>query len=716
MTRKSARLQSKRKADTQINLQTTGAAEPPQKRIKSSEFQDSDEEGFEDQQVSEPSSHDATESTSSSRKKTRVSSNSSKKKAMKLVPVDERFKKVRGRLGLLHKLVTEIPLDVIFEIFAHLRPLDILRLSRTSQDLYKLLTSRSSEHVWRNARLNVEGLPPLPTDLNEIQYAKLMFDTICQVCGNHCYTVFWDCRVRCCKKCVHEVLLPEHMLHREHCRTMPQSSDFYRYIVYVPHDRTRVKRGMEELFLSSTFKSISDDYRKSVKVLNDAGERVTDAQKLAAWKLPMNTKRTEHQHYTRLCEQWSKGQRDSREDELREIRQQRRSQIEDRLIELGWGPELECLRQENASDNFWNHKLIRQSKLLTDRLWDQITPTIFELLQPVRDRRLRVERVNALKPRYEALKRCYDIYIFQQKNLKKSGFPPFGDVIESHIGYDIIFNTPYEQTLSEDAFDEELKKLPNFIDDWNKRKTQDLVEIVQKDIPEATVDTLGLAKTVFVCETCKDFLWYPEVFQHCCYPRRRADWETREYVPSNLDIYHGFNPYDQCGSVPWNKHSTRIIFWKDHSIHLSLIMQTCGLDPDTAFHEDLDSLNDVILECKPCYHNGRRNFMRWSRASHVPTPVKPSEQLRQKLPEFEKPKEWKRIRIAYTCDHCPDTPTGKQNRNYGDLCSHLLQEHGKEQVTRKDWSYEPSVTFSEKAPGQFTLEWPEDDVNDTPQV
>ncbi|THU86281.1 hypothetical protein K435DRAFT_970358 [Dendrothele bispora CBS 962.96] len=675
MARKSARLQKKRKADTQTDLQTTGAAEPPQKRIKSSEVQDSDEEGVEDQQVSEPSSDDATESTSSSRKKSRVSGNSSKKKATKLIPVDERFKKVRGRLGLLHKLVTEMPLDVIFEIFAHLRPLDILRLSRTSRDLHNLLTSRSSEHVWRNARLNVEGLPPLPTDLNEIQYAKLMFDTICQVCGNHCYTVFWDCRVRCCKKCVHEVLLPEHMLYREHCRTM-QSSDFYRYIVYVPHDRTRMKRGMEELFSSSTFKSISDDYRKSVKVLNDAGERVTDAQKLAAWKLPMNTKRTEHQHYTRLCEQWSKGQRNSREDELREIRQQRRSQIENRLIELGWGPELERLRQENGSDSFWNHKLIRQSKLLTDRLWDQITPTIFELLQPVRDRRLRVERINALKARYEALKRCYDIYIFQQKNLKKSGFPPFGDVIECHIGYDIIFNTPYEQPLSEDAFHEELEKLPDFIDDWNKRKTQELVEIVQQDIPEATVDTLGLAKTVFLCQSCNDFLWYPAVFQHCC----RTHLHTHA---SNVDVYHGFNPYDQLDSVPWNKHSTRIIFSKTHSISLSLIMQSCGLDPDTALHEDLDSLDDVILECKNCYHNGRRTFMRWSRAflhnqyfgqRHVPTPVKPSEQLQQELLDFERPRGW---HIVYTCDHCPDIPMGKQRRNYGDLCSHLLQEHGK---------------------------------------
>ncbi|THU86286.1 hypothetical protein K435DRAFT_782942, partial [Dendrothele bispora CBS 962.96] len=629
--------------------------------IKSSKVRDSDEEVFEDQEVNEPSSDDATESTSS-RKKSRVSGNSSKKKATKLVPVDERFKKM--------------PLDVIFEIFAHLRPLDILRLSRT-------------KHLWYF------------------------------VCGNHCYTVFWDCRVRCCKKCVYKVLSTQHEIYRKNLQA-------YKFLGYLPFDCIRLKSGrMERLFLDSAFQLISDDYQQNVTVLNDKGERLDDVQKLAAWKLPMDTKRTEHRHYTRLCEQWSEGQRNSREDELREIRQQRRNQIENRLIELGWGPELERLQQENRSDDFWNHKLIKQSKLLTDRMWDQITPTVFELLQPVRDRRLRVEQVNALKPRYEALKRCYDIYIFQQENLKKSGFPPFGDVIESHIGYDIIFDTPYEQTLSEDAFHEELKKLPDFIDDWNKRKTQELVEIVRKAIPEATVDTLGLAKTVFMCETCKDFLWYPEVFQHCCYPGRRAHWQTREYVPSNPDIYHGFNPYDKCGSVPWNKLSTRIIFSETHSICLSLVMQTCGLDPDTAVHEDLDSLDDVILECKSCDHNGRRNFMRWSRAflhihlfgqSHVPTPVKPSEQLRQKLLEFEKPKEWNRIRVVYTCDHCPDTPTGKQNHNYSDLCSHLRQEHGKEQVTRKDWSCGPSVTFSEKAPDQFVLEWPVDDANDTPQV
>jgi len=37
-------------------------------------------------------------------------------KTTKLVPADARFKKVRGKLGLLQKVATDMPLDVIFEV------------------------------------------------------------------------------------------------------------------------------------------------------------------------------------------------------------------------------------------------------------------------------------------------------------------------------------------------------------------------------------------------------------------------------------------------------------------------------------------------------------------------------------------------------------------------------------------------------------------------
>lgn len=40
---------------------------------------------------------------------------------------------------------------------------------------------KSSEFVWRAARENIEDLPELPPDLNEPQYASLIFDSFCHV-------------------------------------------------------------------------------------------------------------------------------------------------------------------------------------------------------------------------------------------------------------------------------------------------------------------------------------------------------------------------------------------------------------------------------------------------------------------------------------------------------------------------------------------------------
>ncbi|KAF9015800.1 hypothetical protein BDZ89DRAFT_435482 [Hymenopellis radicata] len=65
--------------------------------------------------------------------------------------------KRRGMRGILQKM-TDTPLDVLFEIFSYLEPLDLLRMSRTTKDLRQLLMSRSTAFVWERARLGMSGL------------------------------------------------------------------------------------------------------------------------------------------------------------------------------------------------------------------------------------------------------------------------------------------------------------------------------------------------------------------------------------------------------------------------------------------------------------------------------------------------------------------------------------------------------------------------------
>jgi hypothetical protein len=67
------------------------------------------------------------------------------------------------------------------QIFGHLNPLDILNLARTTKALRDILMRRSAISVWKEARSNVEGLPPCPADMTEAQYANLAFSPHCHV-------------------------------------------------------------------------------------------------------------------------------------------------------------------------------------------------------------------------------------------------------------------------------------------------------------------------------------------------------------------------------------------------------------------------------------------------------------------------------------------------------------------------------------------------------
>ncbi|KAF8206484.1 hypothetical protein K438DRAFT_1669347, partial [Mycena galopus ATCC 62051] len=63
--------------------------------------------------------------------------------------------------------------------------------------------TRSSAYIWKESRTHVEGLPDLPRDLNEPQYANLCFSGHCHKClAVPVSTIIWTARTRLCKKCL----------------------------------------------------------------------------------------------------------------------------------------------------------------------------------------------------------------------------------------------------------------------------------------------------------------------------------------------------------------------------------------------------------------------------------------------------------------------------------------------------------------------------------
>ncbi|KAK7449719.1 hypothetical protein VKT23_013194 [Stygiomarasmius scandens] len=598
--RRSARVKQKDDNPTNSRDKPSASAfqQPSRKRPRTSQPVRNHDAGASEDEF--PSDSDESGTVSRTRKRKRGGGASARSRNGKVVAVDQKFKKVRGKLGLLQRIVTDMPLDVIFEIFLYLEPLDILRLSRTSRDLRDLLTSRSSEYIWRTARLNVEGLPPLPPDLNEMQYANLAFDNFCHACGHHpCDNILWDCRLRSCLKCVstllddsNEILVEYPTVHFSVLQSLVPNFSY--------RDNRRNGR-QQRLYSSDAYRRLLAAYQQLPKVENSEGIVKLDEDQRIAWFESMEAERNDHLQHVALCEAWVREQRSDRVNELEEIRRQRRKQIETRLRDLGWGPELEILQY---SSDFAFHKTVKQTAKLTDRGWAKIAPALIEMMQGERAKRLRCDTLQA---RFINLKERYEQYILDQ-GLEESGYPPFGDIIASEMFQAVIWDTPLDEAIADDAFDEGFTKMQEFIERWIEQKTQVLLQMIRETSPDVAKDSLRSASTVLCCRNCGDYLWYPRIFNHPC-QSQHSYWHCSD---------PHFDPYSHFGA-PWNTNIAvhrGLVFPSKASQIMKTVLQVCGLPIDATIR-DLDSLNP-LFECKTCTDDpyqptagSGRVFLRW---------------------------------------------------------------------------------------------------------
>ncbi|KAF5372849.1 hypothetical protein D9758_001477 [Tetrapyrgos nigripes] len=700
MKRSSARLKEKAKASTgdQQDSSSPNVSSLPRKRVKVSESTgadtcdgretDEDDEEETTGAVAEDSAYDIGDDEEalkpqkqSGGKGKGKGKRKGKGRASGLVAADPNFKKVRGRLGLLHKVATEMPLDVIFEIFMHLEPIDILRLSRTSKDLRKLLTSKSSEYIWRTARLNVEALPPPPSYLNEIQYANLMFDTYCHSCGHHpCDNVLWDCRVRCCRKCITHVLYSSSEIEEQYPVSF-RSHEYEMRSILACTPGTYINRG--RWYLLSAFT------QKYNELKDFQGQK--DGRTVQEWLVTVRAEDRQRRDANIIYEKWFRDRRNDRYDDLQERRNQRKKDIEDRLTSLGWGPEVQCL---TTRWSFSQHKLVKQAAKLTEGAWNKIAPEIIKLAEEERIRRLQDERKTILQDRHTILQTLYDAHI-ASKGLTEVGYPPFGDVMESAIFDPVLWDTPLDVTVTEEAFSEGFKEIPGFITEWKTKKTRELLKLVQIFEPTATTNDLGLMTTLFFCQRCNEFVWYPQVFNHKCLSAVFPGIAPLSRDPT-------FNAYDHLRQYPWNNSLQRLKFADLESKTMKTILQLCNLPPDATF-TTLDEFNPR-LECLSCGSLVQgRLFMPWLRALHhvrvynavqCHEYITVSDAIKQKVIEAEPgPSALRRYGYepAFFCNDCPAEE--QSSMSYTTLTGHLESKHGiaNDQITTEHWSWSDNV-------------------------
>ncbi|KAE9407365.1 hypothetical protein BT96DRAFT_130973 [Gymnopus androsaceus JB14] len=492
------------------------------------------------------------------------------------------LRKVRGKRGFLARLADDVPLDVIFEIFCYLDPGDLLRLARTSNDLRCILISKSSESIWRTARGNVRNLPPRPDDLNEPQYAHLLYESYCHICNHkgRCDTVVWTLRKRCCRHCAST--LP--MCDNTFLKSQPSE---YRDCSILPTEWVSVESKWNRRLV------VHVDLAARLKA---EFETLKTSEARTAWISAKKDERRAQRSHNDLCERWLQGRLDERTHELEDIRKERKEAILNRLKGTGWYEEAKIMIRTPSwyrHDEFSSHKLVRQAKKLTEYGWNSIKDELVEMLSEHRVKRLATERKNAASRRYESIEEEYTR--IQSESDLREPFPAMGDVVTHRLFEDIIWDTPADEDLTGEFFRSKLlEHLPSILDEWRPTKIQELVEIMRKSRPGATTSDLHLATSVFKCKKCFQDMHYPQMFYHeCCF--RFMNWNER------LRSYSFF-----CS--PWS--SQRLVFDEEKSEMSRTIVERCSLDPAATTVQDLYSTNPLI-ECTSCDTEQGRVFMRW---------------------------------------------------------------------------------------------------------
>ncbi|VDC05517.1 unnamed protein product [Peniophora sp. CBMAI 1063] len=320
--------------------------------------------------------------------------------------------KRRGRQGCLSVLPT-LPMDLLYEIFGHLGPADLLSLARTTKSFRNILMARQSAFIWRSvldAASEEGGHPPRPVDMAEPAWTNLVFGGgKCELCGSKTSKgILWMIRKRLCKGCRDANLFQARALRR------PEGMDpGTRWEDVLPADPCHY---IDRHLISHL---ISEDWRSAFSILEqDMNAYIDDLNTLRAaegdffvLRAQMDTERKARMlaryEHADACYAAEDSRFQSREVELDDLKKTRFEQIKSRLLDLGYDA------VDMESREFQKHTEVRAPKPVTDRTWIRLGPIMKELVKGIRDRRLARERDQRVGNRHDVVEEEYNSIIMR---------------------------------------------------------------------------------------------------------------------------------------------------------------------------------------------------------------------------------------------------------------------------------------------------------------
>ncbi|THH04390.1 hypothetical protein EW145_g5553 [Phellinidium pouzarii] len=275
-------------------------------------------------------------------------------------PVTRRHR--NSKVGRLEALM-DIPVDVFLEISANMSSHDLLNMARSSKSLRDLLMSKDSKPIWRAARENV-GLPDCPSDLSEPQFADLIFCKGCYFCNApRAQTVHLALRLRLCKAC------------SEKSTVVREETDVFDEIEnknpllfeLVPYDELYC---FSKLYHIEQVKTIWHKYQ-SIEL---------NPEELALFVAERKILVKEIIEVCIFISDWMSDQRYKKRVHQDSIGKMREEKIKENLKTLGYTEmDLDSTLDNNALFSKWR-KLVKNPKMLTDRIWNNIRPQLVTLI------------------------------------------------------------------------------------------------------------------------------------------------------------------------------------------------------------------------------------------------------------------------------------------------------------------------------------------------
>lgn len=494
-----------------------------------------------------------------------------------------------------------LPLEVLFEIFCYLHPLDLVYLTRASK-LFRsfLLNRRKAKSIWTGALKRIDRLPQCPSYLSEPAYSNLLFWPFCHRCDSSCDVIQWELRIRCCNGCASAMLVDREMLPsnvERFCLDARQLIPMSAISSAGPCVRCKDNIHRKPLTVAS---------RADVNKLKMQYTFVKDSPLLNDLMVHREKVTQEIYQHVALCRIWEAEVADQHRKELVD---QRKKDVVERLKSLGLGDELESLRSDASALETFDNLVVRQDQELTDFSCQVSLPRLQNFLEIRRARRLTV----LLQDRFKRLV----IVVGDMTKMFKIGktirvFPQAIDIcLHSEVRRMMDVKNP--EVLSVEAFADALTlRLPILFIAWDRQATKQLADLVRAQLCiDNDIDPLTLAALVFRCSTCRLHVTYPSALNHPCLRDKTCDQPWVRLPMETAALGRTMSPVEVYENAaieafemhPWN---CSVLEADGYTKRIHNLFQTLGRDPISTTVDDMESC-PIRVTCKSC--SGSRNRM-----------------------------------------------------------------------------------------------------------